>query len=438
MVVVSTALGSPFNKYCLTLLYTESNKYSIHSLVAAMEVSEVKIDTYLIRMWDFPKIIDFLLTNYGRIIIGISLMTTQLPEILPLLEFLKELKNSLQEKVVLVGGGPHVSGDPLGSLKQLGFDFVFIGEAEKSFTEFLSRSLEGHEVNNIKGIAYLDRGEVLTNRNDEVVNLNEYPPISLKYGLFNPIEVSRGCPYACKYCQVSYVFGRTMRHRSLDIILKYCRKLIKRGINDLRFISPNILAYGGSGTKVNFDVLAEFVDNVKKLKDLGGKLYLGSFPSEVRPDFIDSDIIKLIKNVVSNRRISIGIQSGSDEVLKNLGRGHTVEEALNAINLLRSHNFTVDSDFIIGLPNEELPDSLKTLELIQKLIDLGGVRIHLHYYIPLPGTPLAKYELKPIPEIIRRKLLKYLGRGVIFGNWLRQEVVAFKIQKLRKEGVILN
>ncbi|MEM4906773.1 MAG: TIGR04013 family B12-binding domain/radical SAM domain-containing protein, partial [Sulfolobales archaeon] len=297
---------------------------------------------------------------------------------------------------------------------------------------------EGLDFKDVKGIAYIEDDKVLIKYDDHVVNLNEFPPISLKYGLFNPIEVSRGCPYACKYCQVSYIFGRLMRHRSLDIVLRYCRELIKRGINDLRFISPNILAYGGSGTKVNFNALAEFVEGIKKLKDLGGRPYLGSFPSEMRPDFIEPDTIKLIKDVVSNRKVSIGIQSGSDRVLKELNRGHTVEDALNAINLLRSYGFVVDADLIVGLPNEDLADSLKTLELIQKLIDLGGVRIHLHHYIPLPGTPLAKYGLRPIPEVVRSKLMRLLGKGVVFGNWLRQEVLAYKIQELRMGGVILN
>ncbi|MEM0361197.1 MAG: TIGR04013 family B12-binding domain/radical SAM domain-containing protein [Sulfolobales archaeon] len=429
---------SSSKKYCLVIPYAEDNKYSIHVLIAAIEANKIDIDIYLTRMGDFNKVVNFLLTSYDKVIVGISLMTTQLPEMLPFLESLKELKDSLNGRLLLVGGGPHVSGDPLGSLKRLGFDFVFIGEAEKSFTEFLSKLLEGLDFKDVKGIAYIEDDKVLIKYDDHVVNLNEFPPISLKYGLFNPIEVSRGCPYACKYCQVSYIFGRLMRHRSLDIVLRYCRELIKRGINDLRFISPNILAYGGSGTKVNFNALAEFVEGIKKLKDLGGRPYLGSFPSEMRPDFIEPDTIKLIKDVVSNRKVSIGIQSGSDRVLKELNRGHTVEDALNAINLLRSYGFVVDADLIVGLPNEDLADSLKTLELIQKLIDLGGVRIHLHHYIPLPGTPLAKYGLRPIPEVVRSKLMRLLGKGVVFGNWLRQEVLAYKIQELRMGGVILN
>ncbi|MEM4905981.1 MAG: cobalamin-dependent protein, partial [Sulfolobales archaeon] len=205
---------SSSKKYCLVIPYAEDNKYSIHVLIAAIEANKIDIDIYLTRMGDFNKVVNFLLTSYDKVIVGISLMTTQLPEMLPFLESLKELKDSLNGRLLLVGGGPHVSGDPLGSLKRLGFDFVFIGEAEKSFTEFLSKLLEGLDFKDVKGIAYIEDDKVLIKYDDHVVNLNEFPPISLKYGLFNPIEVSRGCPYACKYCQVSYIFGRLMRHRS--------------------------------------------------------------------------------------------------------------------------------------------------------------------------------------------------------------------------------
>ncbi len=425
-------------KHCLTLLYTESNKYSVHVLVAAADATGVAVDTYLVRVGDFFKVVNRLLTNYEVVIVGVSLMTTQLPDMLPFLESLSELKQSLNNKLIVVGGGPHVSGDPLGSLRRLGFDYVFVGEAEKSFTNFLTKLLEGDDVKSLKGIAYMEGDDVVIKHSDEVVKLDEYPPFSPKHGLFNPIEVSRGCPYACKYCQVSYIFGKSMRHRSLDAILTYCKELIRRGITDLRFISPNLLAYGGNGTKADYKSLSEFMNGLKKLKDLGGKLYLGSFPSEVRPDFIDPDTVSLVKEVADNKKVSIGIQSGSERVLKELNRGHTVEDALNAVELLRSNGFIVDSDFIVGLPVEELSDALETLRLIQKLIDLGGVRIHLHHYIPLPGTPLARYGVRPLPDVVRIRLLKYLGRGVIFGNWLRQEKLAFKIQELRRNKVILN
>jgi DNA-binding PadR family transcriptional regulator len=64
--------------------------------------------------------------------------------------------------------------------------------------------------------------------------------------------------------------------------------------------------------------------------------------------------------------------------------------------------------------------------------------VRLHTYLPLPGTPLAKYGIKPIPNTVKKELMKLLGRGVIFGDWLKQEELARKIVELMKEGIILS
>jgi len=418
---------------CLVIPYVESSKYSIHVVVAAVEAAGIGVDIYLPEVSEFNEVIDFALRKYDRVVVGLSLMTTQLPNLLPFINSLRRFKG----RAVLIGGGPHVSGDPVGSLKSLGFDYVFVGESEGSVTEFLRKLVEGGDPLSTKGIMYLEGGEVVYTGKPELVDLNKYPPISVKYGLFNPVEISRGCPFKCKYCQVGYVFGPVMRHRSVSEVVRYCMEMVRRGIKDLRFISPNSLAYGGRGREPNLNSLAELIEGLQELRRLGGRVYFGSFPSEVRPEFISEEVIKLIKGSVDNRRVVIGAQSGSERVLKDLGRGHTVDDVINAVKLLTEHGFGVDVDFIFGLPNEDISDMLETVGLIRKLTSLGA-RIHAHTFIPLPGTPYSKFRPKPIPDLVRAELNKYLGRGLLFGEWVRQRELALAIWRLREEGIILS
>lgn len=425
-------------KVALVFIYSDANKYSIHTLIAAVESHSLDLDKYLVGIDGFNEVFKYVISRYSRVIIALSLMTTQLPRLLNFINYLKELRSKHSDKVLLVGGGPHVSGDPLGSLKSLGFDYIFIGEAENSFTEFLHRLIYGGDVKSVKGVAYLEDGKYVFTGRAEPADLNSFPPISVKSRLFNPIEISRGCPYACKYCQVSYVFGGLMRHRSIELITKYCRLLINYGVRDLRFISPNSLAYGSDGRSLNFSALSELLGELKKLQDLGGRVYLGTFPSEVRPDFIDREVVRLLKESVNNKRIAIGAQSGSDKVLRDLSRGHGVDEVLNAVKLLREYGFNVDVDFIFGLPVEDLDDMVASVELIRRLLSIGGVRIRAHSYIPLPGTPLFKLGIREVPDLIRRELLKYLGKGLVFGDWLKQEELAREIIKLRDLGIIMG
>ncbi len=425
-------------KVALVFIYNNVNKYSIHTLIAASESRSLGLDKYLVGIDEFNELFKYVINRYSEVIIALSLMTTQLPRLLNFINYLKGLRSRYGSKVLLVGGGPHVSGDPLGSLKSLGFDYVFIGEAENSFTEFLHRLIYGGDVKSVKGMAYLEDDEYVFTGKAEPVDLDLFPPISVESRLFNPIEISRGCPYACKYCQVSYIFGGLMRHRSVESIIKYCRLLINYGVKDLRFISPNSLAYGGDGRSLNFSALSELLGELKKLRNLGGRTYLGTFPSEVRPDFIDREVIKLLKESVSNKRVAIGAQSGSERVLRDLGRGHGVDEVLNAVKLLREYGFNVDVDLIFGLPIEGLDDMMASVELIRRLLSIEGVKVRIHSYIPLPGTPLFKLGVRELPESIKRELLKYLGKGMIFGDWLKQEELAREIIKLKDLGVIIG
>ena len=67
------------------------------------------------------------------------------------------------------------------------------------------------------------------------VDLNKFSPFSLNSDRLSPIEISRGCPHTCRFCQTSFLFGTRMRHRDIDRILKYIRISKESGIKDFRF-----------------------------------------------------------------------------------------------------------------------------------------------------------------------------------------------------------
>ncbi len=390
-------------------------KYSTYAVVAAVEQSGVRA-----KFIKDPFVVDL-----RDKVIGVTLLTTMLLDI----KFMKSLEMLVKMKKVkgfkLVAGGPHATGDPLGTL-QLGFDYVILGEGE----ERLPRLLKGEEVD---GVVYTEGDEIIIRPPRGQVNLDKFYPWPYWQGYAGPFEITRGCPFACHYCQTSFMFGKRVRHRSVEFIVELSKIMIKMGMRDLRFISPNSLSYGGDGKRLELDKVEELL---YKLSKLGGRIFFGSFPSEVRPEFVTEEAVKVMKKYVSNKRVIIGAQSGSERVLKLINRGHSVEDVENAVKVLVSHGFKPEVDFILGLPFETEEDMEMTLEFMEKIARMGA-KAHLHYFMPLPGSPFAYANPTKLSERIRRRVAKIVGEGKGYGQWIAQERFSWEIVRLRERGVIL-
>jgi len=112
--------------------------------------------------------------------------------------------------------------------------------------------------------------------------------------------------------------------------------------------------------------------------------------------------------------------NGSQRILDLIKREHTVEDVYTAVEVIVKNGLKANVDFIFSLPFEEDDDVFETIKFIRKLIKLGA-RIHVHYFMPLPGTPLARYKPKNFlvyEEFLKKELLPY---GHAFGQWEKQK-----------------
>ena len=418
--------------------YGRRVKYSVNVLVGAVE-QELgdSIDVFVAPLKALPSLLVSLVEEYGkgRVIYGQTLITTELPEAIN--DIIKAVTTARRIGAIPVAGGPHATGDPYGTLLSLGFEYVFMGDSEESFTQFLREVVDGGDPKSVRpGLAYIDGEDFVVTGKGRVRDLDKFPAFALRHRLFNPIEMTRGCPHACRYCQVSYAFGARYRHRSVDSIVHHAELMVSHGIRDLRFITPNALGYGARDGKRDLSMVAELLERLRKLKAKEARIFFGTFPSEVRPEFVDREAALLLREGVDNRRVIVGAQSGSDRMLRELHRGHTVEDVTNAVIHLRNAGFDVDVDYIFGLPKESEEDVRETLEHMRELIGLGA-RVHAHVFLPLPGTPYSFEKPGKISEWLRRELFKLLGRGAMYGQWEAQERLAASVARLRDLGVII-
>jgi len=294
---------------------------------------------------------------------------------------------------VFIAGGPHPSAVPEEVLEH--FDFVVIGEGEETLPELVDAIAEGRDPGNVRGIAFKTAGRMRYTGRRPDVDLDLYP--AFERPILAPVEISRGCPWDCTYCQTPRLFGCRMRHRSIAAITKYARMH-----KDIRFTSPNSLAYGSDGRRLRLEKVEALL---KALVQLKRPIYFGTFPSEVRPDFISHEALELITTHCANKTISLGGQSGSESVLQAVRRGHGVEEIERACELTLQHGLVPQVDLIFGLPMESEDDQLKTVNLARWIVGKGG-KVRAHRFTPLPGTPLAGTK----PPLLAPEVEAQLGR----------------------------
>ncbi len=396
--------------------YTKINRYSFNALMGAIEVDKYfdNLKIFCIRnSKDLIIKLNEVVNIYDKIVLGISFFTIQKEYISKLLCY---LKNEFGEKIIYVAGGPHPTGEPVQTLN-MGFDIVVSSEGEETFKNVLKAIMENGDYKNVQGINFFDKNRkiVFTGKTQQV-DLDSYPPVTIKYNHFGPIEITRGCVFGCYFCQTAYIFGKTLRHRSIKSIIKYVKYMAKIKLNDFRAISPNAFSYGSKdGKKINYEQIETLLWNIKKIVKPDGKVFFGTFPSEVRPEHVNKETIKLILKYTDNTNLVMGAQSGSQRILDLCNRGHTVKDIFDATELILKNGLKANIDFIFGLPEETEKDVQETIKVIKELVKIGA-KIHAHTFYPLPQTPFATKKHEKIGNELKLLIKEYLPKGYIYGN----------------------
>ncbi len=385
---------------------TQANKYSINALSYVIEKIP-GIDVYF-----FNKVLEVeRFVEPGEINLFVFSFMSPFYE--------KESFISLNIKkrfpfAITICGGVHLSRSTKDNALKY-FDYVFIGEGEKIFYDFV--------ITLLNGVSITQRFFV----NLKPVEINDYKSISEKYKRFGSIEITRGCPYGCFFCANSFNTGKIPRHKSVDNIINEIEILLRNNFRDIRFITPDLAAYGSAdGKTLNLKEFKNFVDGVYETVKDKGRVFLGSFPSELRPEHICDDVLSILKGKTYSKRIIIGAQSGSNDILKKINRNHTVEDVIKACKLLNKYGFNTEVDFIFGFPFETEKDLKETEKVINLITEKYKAIIHLHYFIPLPNTPFQNLKPKPLDKKTRRFLSSLTSKKIAYGQWENQLKIGLK------------
>ncbi len=390
-----------------------------HSLIAIIAISEEWLTAHHIKIikTDFEGLSAIRLKKGS--VVAFSFFTGQFPDVFTQVHTLRKAN----PEITIIAGGPHPSGAPQATL-DAGFNYVIRGEAEISLPLFW-QALNGEiDFKEVPGLSWYQNQTPIHNPSPPAVDLDRsYYRSKVLHSSF-PMEITRGCPYGCNFCQVTQLFGCRMRHRSVENILSN----IHKGQRFIRFISPNAFSFGSTRTgEINLDAIARLLEGIRKI-DNSIQLYYGSFPAEVRPEDVNDDSVRLIREYTDNVALALGAQSGSNRLLQIMRRHHTAEDVLMAVQTIYRNNLKSKVDFIFGLPGENPDDLQETFKLIETIIPMN-TEIRIHTFIPLPGTGFAKMPAGKIDAGTRKQLEQLIGKGVAAGPWLHKEQINQRIDR---------
>jgi B12-binding domain/radical SAM domain protein len=330
-----------------------------------------------------------------------------------------------------VAGGVHATAEPLATARA-GFDLVALGEGESTIRALLAALARGEDPRSLRGIAYVDgEGRFASHGPGERRPLDDFP--SFRHGRWQPIEITRGCIYACAFCQTPYVFKARFRHRSVASVRRHVEAMAQEGSRFVRFLTPTALSYGSDDETPRLDAVEELLRVTREAAGPAARVYFGTFPSEMRPEHVSSEALALLRRWVDNDTIVVGAQSGSERVLEAMRRGHGVEEVERAVRLAVEAGFRPEVDLLLGFPGETREDRDASLRLAERLVALGA-RIHSHAMLPLPGTPVRDAVPEPIEDDVAARLARLESKGAAWGAWRRQIVAAEGLVRRRSSA----
>ncbi len=303
--------------------------------------------------------------------------------------FFRKLKATLPNSIIIFFG-LHATARPQDILCE-DIRFAVRAEPEITLTELIRTFRDNRlDFGNIKGLSYWLDGKIFHNPDREYVeDLDSFPfpardllhneEYVLPYNKepFTIITVSRGCPYQCSFCTSRLYYGGSCRYRSPESIISEIEEVTgKYRIKNFIFLSDTF----------NFD--KEFVFKLCSLivsKKLNIRWVCNS-----RVDRLDEKMAQEMKKA-GCWLISLGVESGSNTVLKNINKDVTIAQSQKTIKIAREAGIKTLCYFVFGLPGEDADTIRQTIDFIKK-----GQFNYAHFYTatPFPGTDFYEQARK--------------------------------------------
>lgn len=233
------------------------------------------------------------------------------------------------------------------------------------------------------------------------------------------VDIMQGCNNFCAYCIVPFVRG-PQKSRPAASILAECEALLAQGTKEITLLGQNVNSYGQDQPdwQTNF---AELLYKIGELPGLARLRFMTSHPKDIAPE-----VIAAFANIKALcPRLHLPLQSGSDSVLRRMGRKYTVERYLEVARALREvrPDLELSTDIIVGFPGESEADFEATLQ-VMKQVDFMDA--YSFCYCDRPGARASDF-LDKVPSDVAKKRLASLQA---WQNERREQILKTRVGQI--------
>ncbi|TRO50389.1 radical SAM protein [Candidatus Bathyarchaeota archaeon] len=355
-------------------------------VAAALEKASFEVqvlDNYLLRkpIGEVKEMV----SKLNPEILGITCSSASYPVCVETAKAVKEVLPSCK----IVVGGWHPTYMPDSMLQHREIDYAVMGEGERAMTELATCIINGEDpeaIAQVAGLAYRCKGKIAKTQQKFIEDMDEIPFLArhllpmdlyereipfLNVKPFDTMNIARGCPFNCIYCETRRLWGVTCRAFSPQ-----------RVVDEIEHMKANY------GTRGIYFVGDNFTINKKRTLALCELMKQSKLDVEwvcdTRADMLSRDLLKTMKEA-GCRTIWFGVESGSPRILEKINKGITNEQTIQAFKLCKEEGIQTASSFILGIPGETLQDMEVTYKFAKKL-DPDWAQFNV--YIAVPGSGL--------------------------------------------------
>jgi radical SAM superfamily enzyme YgiQ (UPF0313 family) len=340
-----------------------------------------------------PQDVALLIQSKVPELVGFSTICSSYPLSVKWAEFFRHLSPNTP----ILFGGPQATATDEQTLRAFPWvDMVLRGEAENSIVPLVTCLQSGSDLTTVSGLTWRSGNQIIRNPDAPIViDLDTLPfpayhlyPMEqlVKYNnagispFHQPfsLEAGRGCPFSCSFCSTSSFFQH-----------KYRTKSVGRLIDEMVTLHTQ---YGLEGFNLSHDLFtfnnAYLLEFCQRLRERDPQKTL-KWGCSSRIDTIDQKI--LVEMAAAGCvRIFYGIETGSQQMQRLIGKNLLVQRVRSVIKETRSTGIRATTSFICGFPQERPEDLSATLALAVDMIYLGVDQVQLHLLAPLPGSELIR------------------------------------------------